>query len=484
MKKILFIYNDKIFLDFIDDFLKQKNFNVTSAANGLEGINIANKTFPDLIILDKQMKGIDLKGFLIKKSISPVLKDVPIFLIGDFISNELKNYKKENIKAFISTPINPGALLERLYLFFSIPQPKIKNRTSMLVDMHSKNNIIIIQIEGNFEPDKLEILNYEIRSFCRQKKIKIPKIFFIIPSLYPESITKENLDILFKFLEFPELNISSQNVKILSQCSNLLGIVKKNENYKQFEIVNNFIDGIQKLNLDIDNKKIISIDHLKEGGSYIFDLYDKVGMVRIPALTIVTKNMLDYLLKSGEKKLTYYSDTALEEIRNKEVISSSATHENLIKIMSEYDTIDDEFDMVKNLNDKMNLFLRKLTNSNILVVSNNKTNNAIISNALISYVNIDFMDTGKPISKVDMKRYILIFLDMELSNPSSIELLQKIRSQATRRQISVIITSNQMTREILSKLKTNGTDNVLLSPFSASKLLMKIFESVSSDRKT
>lgn len=484
MKKILFIYNDKIFLDFIDDFLKQKNFNVTSAANGLEGINIANKTFPDLIILDKQMKGIDLKGFLIKKSISPVLKDVPIFLIGDFISNELKNYKKENIKAFISTPINPGALLERLYLFFSIPQPKIKNRTPMLVDMHSKNNIIIIQIEGNFEPDKLEILNYEIRSFCRQKKIKIPKIFFIIPSLYPESITKENLDILFKFLEFPELNISSQNVKILSQCSNLLGIVKKNENYKQFEIVNNFIDGIQKLNLDIDNKKIISIDHLKEGGSYIFDLYDKVGMVRIPALTIVTKNMLDYLLKSGEKKLTYYSDTALEEIRNKEVISSSATHENLIKIMSEYDTIDDEFDMVKNLNDKMNLFLRKLTNSNILVVSNNKTNNAIISNALISYVNIDFMDTGKPISKVDMKRYILIFLDMELSNPSSIELLQKIRSQATRRQISVIITSNQMTREILSKLKTNGTDNVLLSPFSASKLLMKIFESVSSDRKT
>ncbi|MCK4798316.1 MAG: hypothetical protein KAT05_13120, partial [Spirochaetes bacterium] len=433
---------------------------------------------------DKQMKGIDLKGFLIKKSISPVLKDVPIFLIGDFISNELKNYKKENIKAFISTPINPGALLERLYLFFSIPQPKIKNRTPMLVDMHSKNNIIIIQIEGNFEPDKLEILNYEIRSFCRQKKIKIPKIFFIIPSLYPESITKENLDILFKFLEFPELNISSQNVKILSQCSNLLGIVKKNENYKQFEIVNNFIDGIQKLNLDIDNKKIISIDHLKEGGSYIFDLYDKVGMVRIPALTIVTKNMLDYLLKSGEKKLTYYSDTALEEIRNKEVISSSATHENLIKIMSEYDTIDDEFDMVKNLNDKMNLFLRKLTNSNILVVSNNKTNNAIISNALISYVNIDFMDTGKPISKVDMKRYILIFLDMELSNPSSIELLQKIRSQATRRQISVIITSNQMTREILSKLKTNGTDNVLLSPFSASKLLMKIFESVSSDRKT
>ena len=217
MREILIIYHDDFFLDFIKTFLTKKNFIVKVSKNGLEGIKVAKKQDPDLMILDKNMKGIELDGFLIKKRLIPELKEKPVFLIGDFISTELQMFKEENIKAFISVPINPESLLERLCLFFNISIPKRNENTPMLIDMHNKGNILIIQIEGNFEEDKLEILNYEIRSFCSKKEIKSPRIFFIIPSLYPESITKENIEILFKFLSYPEMLIPLHHIKILSQ---------------------------------------------------------------------------------------------------------------------------------------------------------------------------------------------------------------------------------------------------------------------------
>ena len=140
----------------------------------------------DLLFLDKEMRAIELDGFLIKKRLIPDLRDIPVFLIGNFMSNELQKFREENIKAFVSVPINPESLLERILMFFRMPLPKIKETTPMLVDMHCKGNIIIIQIEGNFEPDKLEILNYEIRSVCINKKIISPRILLIIPSISPE----------------------------------------------------------------------------------------------------------------------------------------------------------------------------------------------------------------------------------------------------------------------------------------------------------
>ena len=482
MKEILIVYSDRIFLDFIKSFLEPKNLIVKTATNGLEGIRIAKAEIPSLLILDKHMKGIELDGFLIKKSLIPALKDIPVFLIGDFKSDELKTFKEENIKAFISTPINPGALLERIYLFFNMPLPEINKNTPMLVDMHNKGNIIIIQIEGNFEVDKLEILNYEIRKFCIQKKIKKPKILLIVPSLYPESITKDNIDILFKFLNFEEIIMANHQVKILSQCAPFLDLLSEDEVYKNFEIVVNFIDGVQKLNLDFDNKKEIHLIHLKEGSSYIFDLYDDTGMVRIPALTKVTKEMIEYLIKTGEKKFTYFSETALEEVDNKDVVSSKTAQQNLEAIISDYEEIDEEYDMVRKLDDKMNLFFRKLKGSDVLVISNNKSDNSVILKVLSPYVKMDFLDSGQTLPDIKSKKYIIIFIDMQITNPDVFDLLKRIRSQVSKQEATVIIMSKFVSLDVLDKLKKSGTDNVLLSPFSTSEVMKKVFNSVSSDR--
>lgn len=484
MKELLFIYHEEMFLDFIKKYLSIHNFFILSAKNGLEGIRIAKKEIPNLMFIDKDIRGIEMDGFLIKKRLIPELRDIPIFLIGNFTSNELKNFKDDSIKTFISVPINPEALLERILLFFKMPLPKIKTTTPMLIDMHSKGNIIIIQIEGNLEPDKLEILNYEIRSFCVNKKINKPRILFIIPSLYNESITKENIEILFSFFEFKEFKMSTYHVKILSQCAPLLELIDEHEKYCNLEIVSNFIDGIQRLNLDFDNRKEIRIEHLKEGTQYIFDLYDETGMVRIPALTKLTKNMIEYLLKSGETHLTYYSDTPIEIADEKEVVSSKTAQQNIEIMMSEYQMIDEEYDIIKNLNDKMNLFFRKLKGEKALIISDNKSNNDLILKILFPYFKIGLINEVNELSDLINEQYILIFIDIHFQNPNAIEILHKIRSKFSKKDTSVIIISDYISVETLEILKKSGTDNVLLAPFTTSEVIKKVFQSVSSDRGT
>ena len=482
MKELLFVYHDEIFLDFIKKYLDIHNFIVKTAKNGLEGIREAKSIKPDLMFLDKEMRAIELDGFLIKKRLIPDLRDIPVFLIGNFMSNELQKFREENIKAFVSVPINPESLLERILMFFRMPLPKIKETTPMLVDMHCKGNIIIIQIEGNFEPDKLEILNYEIRSVCINKKIISPRILLIIPSIYPESITLENIELLFGFFKFREYRMSTHHVKILSQCAPLLELVDSHEMYSNIEIVANFIDGIQKLNLDFDNRKEIKIQHLKEGTQYIFDLYDDTGMIRIPALTKVTNNMIEYLLKSGEKSLTYYSETSIEEVEERDVISSKTAQQNIEIIISEYQKIDEDYDIIKTLNDKMNLFFRKLKGSKMLVISEDRNNNEMIAKVLSPYIDIEFKTNEMESLDFLDKKYILVIIDMKIKNPSAIEILQDIRTKFSRKELTVIIISNYVSVETLETLKKCGTDNILLSPFSTSEVIKKVFQSVSSDR--
>ena len=239
---------------------------------------------------------------------------------------------------------------------------------------------------------------------------------------------------------------------------------------------------LQKLNLDFDNKKEINIEHLKENTSYIFDLYDDTGMVRIPALTKVTRDMLDYFLKIGDRKLTYFSDSKLDEADDKKVVSSATAQKNFEVMIADYSQLDEEIDILKNLNDKMNLFFRKLKNYKVLVISNNKVNNDIIFKVLSQYSDIKLLENGEELPDIAKDKYILVFIDMKLDQTDPIELLKKVRSQASKKDTTVIITSDYVSLETLDKLKRNGTDNVLLSPFSTNEVMKKVFHSVSIDR--
>lgn len=227
MSKILFMYPNITFLDFIKSFLGRHGFEVEVAANGSGIYNTAAKLLPELIIIGKNLPELELRSFLFKKKVSHGIKSTPIYLVGDFSAKELVDLKDFEIAAFISSPINPFALLERINAQFKITHYLHERKTPMLTDIHVKGRIFVIQIEANLELDKLDIINFKIRSYCMKNKIKDPRLFYIVPSIYPESLTDENLSVMFYPVHYPEFRIRERQIKILTKSDNFINAIKK-----------------------------------------------------------------------------------------------------------------------------------------------------------------------------------------------------------------------------------------------------------------
>lgn len=487
MKKIFIIFPEEAFLHFFKSYFEEYDFEVDTAINGVTALGKMVKMKPDLILVYKDIPNFDLLGFIIKKRITPAIKNTELFLIGDFNTNEIFELKKNNVKAFISYPINLTALKERILIFFNKKQFSDDDKTPMLMDIHTKEGIIIIQIEANFEPEKLILMNYKIRSFCNEKKIKYPRILLIFPSLYPDTLNHQNLDILFDFCNYKELIIKPNNVKILTKKKELVELLESSSKYGNFEIVANYYDGLQGLNIDFNKKKTVPVSHLKVGSTCIFDLYDEEGDIRIPALSTITTEIKEYL-EQTEKNLTYYSDKDIDELMDQSQQNNSI-QEGLLKqtdkIITDTEEITIDTKHIDVLNEKVELFFRKIKGHNILIISRDTYKNEVIKNALDIYLNITFFDFNQNVANMlKEKKFILIFLDQNLPEQSSLNLLKQIRQNATRRQITVIILTKKINKLELNQYKNAGTDYILLTPFSNKKILYKVFQSIYLDRQT
>lgn len=487
--KILFTHPDEQFCEFVRDYLNNFNFETLISTSGIGAFGVAIKERPDLIMITKGMPNLDLKGFLIKKGVTPSIKHTALFLMGDFDSNEILDYRDPTIKAFISFPLNLQVLVDRLYQFFMRVHTPGENRMSMLMDIHAKGDILVIQLEANLDPDKLTIVNYQIRTFCRVKEIKKPKVLVIIPSMYPETITKENLDILFGFMNYPELKVQTKDVKILTTNKTFLEMLQTDPIYIEFEVVSSYYAGIESLNLDFDKEKRIPLPHLKEGSVCIFDLYDDEGDIRIPALATITKEIKEYLLGTGMKELTYYSDKEISEVidESRQTIGAGESGEakQQDKLTTDFNEVVLQEGLVEFINEKVNIFFKKLKEHCALVISNNSYNREIIKSCLEVYMNVDVVNSGPSLMKtIKSKKYILIFIDQYIPDHSPHELLREIRKFAGKKQISVIILTRKINMAELSQFKKEGTDSILISPFSNKKVLYKVFNALYLDRRS
>ena len=488
-KKILFIYPDRLFNEFMKNYLEIKGYTVKISVDSVEGIRLAINYLPDLIILNKEFPSLDAMGFVIKKRTLHAIASTPMFLIGDFAPEELLEFKQEKVMAFLSSPLNPTALVGRLNIFFDTPDVDDKSRTPMLMDIHIKSNIINIQIEGNFEPVKLELLNYLLRSFCIQKKIKTPKILIMVPSLYPESITMDNLERLFKFMTYHEIKVDFRGVKILAKIDKLITMLQKHPEYRNIEVIDNFADAILSLQINFDKQKNIPVDFLKPGATYIFDLYDENGRKMIPAMTKLTEATIAKIKSQKISRLTYYSDKEVtgQEIEEDQDTAPAMLEEDILAelITEEFEPIEAEIESLKILDQKQSLFFRKMKGQAILIISKEESSIQVIYNTLDIYFDIEYVNTGKEIlDLLSQKRYAIIFLDSEMNDPDSVTILQSIRHESTRRKTSVIILTKKIDKVSVLRYRNAGTQNILLSPVTTSKLEAAVFNAVTVDRRT
>ena len=116
-------------------------------------------------------------------------------------------------------------------------------------------------------------------------------------------------------------------------------------------------------------------------------------------------------------------------------------------------------------------------NMNVLIVDDYKTMLRIIKNLLgqIGFANVDeATDGGMAFTKLKEKKYGLVISDWNMEPMSGYELLQKVRGEATLKDVPFIMITAESKTENVIAAKQAGVSNYIVKPFNADTLKQKI----------
>ncbi|MGC8965122.1 MAG: response regulator [Brevinematia bacterium] len=111
--KILVVEDNPLNLKLFYDTLAMRGYEVITARNGSEALEILKTNIPDLIILDLYMPG--MSGFRLANMISKdhIFSSIPIIVVSASSSvYDVKEMATYNVKAYLVKPVSPTKLLD------------------------------------------------------------------------------------------------------------------------------------------------------------------------------------------------------------------------------------------------------------------------------------------------------------------------------------------------------------------------------------
>ncbi|MCG6879955.1 MAG: response regulator [Deltaproteobacteria bacterium] len=123
-KKILIVDDELDVRTFLSTLLETSGFKPITAADGIEGMEVARKKKPAVVILDVMMPNESGIGMYRELKTDPELKDIPVIMVSalsrkTFFHSQkvLDEYKGEKIgepAAYIEKPPEPDEILEAI----------------------------------------------------------------------------------------------------------------------------------------------------------------------------------------------------------------------------------------------------------------------------------------------------------------------------------------------------------------------------------
>ena len=112
-QKILVIDDELGILKLVKTRLEAKQFEVLTAVVGEEGLEVAKRGHPDLIILDIQMPKMDGYTFVREAQKLPDLRSIPVIVLT--ATDKMQDlFKVEGIKDYIVKPFDGDVLLSAI----------------------------------------------------------------------------------------------------------------------------------------------------------------------------------------------------------------------------------------------------------------------------------------------------------------------------------------------------------------------------------
>lgn len=167
MKKILLIEDNKDMRENTAEILELSNYNVVTAKNGKEGVELATKEKPDLIICDIMMPVLDGYGVLHMLSKKPDTASIPlIFLTAKAERSDFRRGMEMGADDYVTKPFDDIELLNAV-------ESRLK-KSELMKREFSRNidglNEFLVQARGVDELKQLSA-NKKIHSFKKKEVI-------------------------------------------------------------------------------------------------------------------------------------------------------------------------------------------------------------------------------------------------------------------------------------------------------------------------
>ena len=114
-RRILVIEDQEDNRRILCDLLTTRGYEIIEATTGLDGVSIAEKERPDLILMDIQLPGIDGYEATRRINANPILHQIPIIAVTSYaLSGDDAQALEAGCDAYVAKPFSPRALLAKI----------------------------------------------------------------------------------------------------------------------------------------------------------------------------------------------------------------------------------------------------------------------------------------------------------------------------------------------------------------------------------
>ncbi len=464
-KTILLIDNDEYSIMKIEEYFTTFGFQIPSTKNGQFGLSAIRSQKPDLILLSDGIKDIEVSSFLERKKRMKGAEDIPVIIFTQKAKLiDIKLLIREGAVDTLARPVVLEKLRKIIFQHMHIIE-KSSDR-HLITEVFIREGIIIIEIGGFLVNEEITALKYRILDTARLDQTLKKRFYIIIYNLEEEIISQIYFDKLFEFISyFPHL--PDTNVKILTSNDKIIKIIKKSPVASRFEIVDNYIGGLNKLKsafLENEGNEVL-VEFLKPNVILFKNVYDKNGILIKEEGKSFSLEELEKLLERGIKKLCYTrkarvgTDKQIMENENLDVVMDSIQVTGIV--------------MPEELKDLGAIpESKKRFSINILIVNDNEQELKVLDDF---FTGKGFAVTNTVSSKgalgiIAKSPFDYIIIDLDLDNGNGLNLVKSMKLIPKTKNSQFIITGKIVKNKSVEQAIHLGVRGFLKSPFDPEKL--------------
>lgn len=124
MKKILIVDDLHAFIDKEKSILNRSDFTIFTATSSRDALELHRSHKMDLVIIDLDMPEINGDELCLLIRREPGIKDVSVIIVGTGSESDLNRFRQCKANAYVTKPIRPLQLLEKVSQLLEIPERK------------------------------------------------------------------------------------------------------------------------------------------------------------------------------------------------------------------------------------------------------------------------------------------------------------------------------------------------------------------------